>query len=176
VVRSREIAGARGLPMTRVAMARGCSSPGIFPDRLTPAVRLLQESGGAGSAARAKEQCEWKALDLRPAAGVRLPTSKEPAYENRYGALQGQAGIGGREERLIAQVFAQVARDKLGDGVSFVHVASSEAGKDGNPLVKLDAFKDFTAGIKERCEEAPVTVEMQPIGAYDAMDAGSSPA
>jgi hypothetical protein len=90
-------------------------------------------------------------------------------------------------ERLIGQVFAQLARDKptgmryqvfkLGDGVSFVHVGSSEAGgAEGNPLVKLEAFKNFTAGIKERCEEAPVTVEMQAIGAYDAMDAGSGPA
>jgi hypothetical protein len=83
-------------------------------------------------------------------------------------------------------VFAQLARDKpagrryqvfkLGDGVSFVHVSSSDAGKDGNSLVKLETFRGFTAGIKERCEEAPGTVEMQAIGAYDAVDAGSSPA
>ena len=89
-------------------------------------------------------------------------------------------------ERLIGKVFEQLARDKpagvryqvfkLGDGVSFMHVSSSAAGKEGNPLTQLDAFKAFTAGIKERCEEPPVTVEMQPIGAYDAMDAGSSPA
>ncbi|HXD40190.1 MAG TPA: hypothetical protein VN649_06485 [Ramlibacter sp.] len=82
-------------------------------------------------------------------------------------------------ERLISQVFAQLARDKpaglryqvykLGDGVSFLHVASSEAGKEGNPLTQLDSFKAFTAGIKERCEEPPVTVEMQPIGRYDQL-------
>ena len=84
-------------------------------------------------------------------------------------------------ENLIKQVFAQLARDKpagmryqsfkLGDGVSFVHIGSSESGgPDGNPLVKLEAFKNFIAGIKDRCEEAPVTVEMQAIGAYDSLN------
>jgi len=83
-------------------------------------------------------------------------------------------------ERLIGQVFAQLARDKpagmryqvfkQADGMSFVHVGSSQAGgPDGNPLVKLEAFKNFTAGIKDRCEEAPVTVEMHAIGAYDSL-------
>jgi hypothetical protein len=84
-------------------------------------------------------------------------------------------------ESLIRQVFAQLARDKpagvryqvfkLGDGLSFVHIGSSEAGgADGNPLVKLEAFKNFLAGIKERCEEAPVTMELHAIGAYDGLD------
>jgi hypothetical protein len=83
-------------------------------------------------------------------------------------------------ERLIGQVFAQLARDKPAgmrynvfkqpDGVSFVHIGSSLAGgPDGNPLVKLEAFKAFTAGIKDRCEEQPVTVELQQLGVYDSL-------
>ena len=82
-------------------------------------------------------------------------------------------------ERLIGQVFEQLGRDqpdgmryqvfKLSDGVSFAHISSFEgAAADGNPLVKLEAFTNFTAGIKQRCEEAPVTVEMQAIGEFDS--------
>jgi len=84
-------------------------------------------------------------------------------------------------ERLIGQVFEQLGRDqpdglryqvfKLSDGVSFAHISSFEAtAGDGNPLVKLEAFKNFTAGIKQRCEEAPVTVEMQAVGEFDSLN------
>jgi hypothetical protein len=80
-------------------------------------------------------------------------------------------------QRLITEVFAQLARDKpaglryqsfkLADGVSFVHVASSLGPE--SPLQKLGAFKAFAAGIKERCVEQPVSMEMEPIGAFDAL-------
>lgn len=78
-------------------------------------------------------------------------------------------------ERLIRAVFAQLERDKpqgmsyrvlrLADGVSFVHVASHDA--DGaNPLTELVAFREFLAGIKERCAEQPAAVEATAVGAY----------
>jgi hypothetical protein len=80
-------------------------------------------------------------------------------------------------QRLITEVFAQLARDKpaglryqsfkLADGVSFVHVASSLGAE--SPLQKLEAFKAFTAGIKDRCVEQPVAVELEPIGAFDVL-------
>lgn len=86
-------------------------------------------------------------------------------------------GLGDENQRLIEQVFAQLARDKpaglryesfrLADGVSFVHVATREAGADNSPLPKLETFKAFVAGIKDRCVEAPVQTEMEPIGRYD---------
>ena len=79
-------------------------------------------------------------------------------------------------EALIKQVFVQLAQNKPDgmryqvfkqpDGVSFVHLSAFDD-PNGNPLTKLDAFKAFTAGIKERCEELPVTVELQQIGRYD---------
>jgi hypothetical protein len=87
-------------------------------------------------------------------------------------------GMAAENERLIGEVFAQLARErpqglryqsfKLADGVSFMHVASSESA-EANPLPKLEAFKVFLSGIKERCEEAPATTEMQVVGAYDAL-------
>ena len=33
--------------------------------------------------------------------------------------------------------------------------------------LKVEAFKQFIAGVKERCEEPPVTVEMRIIGWFD---------
>ncbi len=79
-------------------------------------------------------------------------------------------------EGYVTKVFEQLKRDqpsglsyasfKLEDGVSFVHIASREAGDDSNPLGELVAFQAFTAQIKERCEEPPVTVDLQEIGSY----------
>jgi hypothetical protein len=79
-------------------------------------------------------------------------------------------------ERYIAGVFEQLKREqppglryasfKLGDGVSFVHIASHEAADGSNPLGQLPAFKVFTAEISERCEEPPVVVELNEIGSY----------
>lgn len=78
-------------------------------------------------------------------------------------------------ERLIKQVFEQLAREKpaglryqsikLADGVSFVHVASHD-GAGTNPLTQLEAFKAFVSGIKDRCVEQPVTVEAEVMGSY----------
>jgi hypothetical protein len=82
-------------------------------------------------------------------------------------------------QRLIEQVFAQLAREKtagvryqsfrMEDGVSFMHVATREGGPDDSPLVKLETFKAFVAGIRDRCTEPPVTVEVTAIGRYDGV-------
>jgi len=83
-------------------------------------------------------------------------------------------------EDLIRKVFAQLARDKpaglryqafkLDDGVSFVHIASSDAdGPQANPLPKLEAFQNFLADLKGRCAEQPMTTQTHPIGAYDSL-------
>jgi hypothetical protein len=79
-------------------------------------------------------------------------------------------------ERYIQAVFAELDREKpaglryasfkLADGVSFVHIASVETADGSNPLTALPTFKEFTARIKERCEEQPVTVELHEVGAY----------
>ncbi|MEJ6021348.1 hypothetical protein [Ramlibacter sp. PS4R-6] len=79
-------------------------------------------------------------------------------------------------ERLIGAVFAQLERDtpeglryqvfKGADGVSFTHVSAFDT-NDGNPLTKLTAFKAFTAGIAERCEEPPVTTQVEAVGRFD---------
>jgi len=81
-------------------------------------------------------------------------------------------------ESYIKKVFAQLERDrpagvhyasfKLEDGVSFIHVAATEPTESGgNPLTELSEFKAFSANIKDRCEELPVTTTLNEIGSYE---------
>jgi hypothetical protein len=88
-----------------------------------------------------------------------------------------KAGAVDENEKLIGQVFAQLARDKpagvryqvfrMPDGVSFVHLATSRA--EVNPVTTLEAFKQYTAGIRDRCEEPPVSARLEGVGEYDAL-------
>jgi hypothetical protein len=55
---------------------------------------------------------------------------------------------------------------RLGDGVSFVHIVSHEEGEGSNALTSLPAFKDFAAGVKDRCVAPPVRVDLTEIGSY----------
>jgi hypothetical protein len=78
-----------------------------------------------------------------------------------------------RNEALVRAVYDELAQAqpdglhyatfKLEDGVSFVHVASHDG---PNPLPGVEAFRVFTAGIAERCEEPPVSSEMTAVGSY----------
>jgi len=82
-------------------------------------------------------------------------------------------------QRLIEEVFAQLAREKTGglryqsfrldDGVSFLHIVTREGGPDNSPLVKLETFKAFVAGIRSRCVEPPVQTEAGPVGHHDSL-------
>jgi hypothetical protein len=79
-------------------------------------------------------------------------------------------------ERYITSVFEQLKREqpaglhyasfKLDDGVSFMHIVALETTDGSNPLAALSAFKAFTAEIGDRCEEPPVGVDLQEVGAY----------
>lgn len=75
---------------------------------------------------------------------------------------------------LIQAVFAQLVREAppglryasyvLPDGVSFVHLATTEG--PANPLLALSAFRAFTEQIKDRCEEPPRSSELEEVGSY----------
>jgi hypothetical protein len=77
-------------------------------------------------------------------------------------------------EALIAAVFAQLAELtpagldyevlRLADGLGFVHLATLSSAE--NPLLSLPAFKAFSADIKSRCEEPPVSTEAARLGSY----------
>ena len=83
-------------------------------------------------------------------------------------------------ERLIRKVFEELremspagiryASFKLADGQSFVHIATTDSADGGNPLTQTPAFKTFVSGVKDRCEEPPVTTELSEVGAYRFFD------
>jgi hypothetical protein len=88
----------------------------------------------------------------------------------RYRVKSGQAE---QNAALVRDVYAELAQTrpeglryvtyKLEDGVSFVHIASVDG---PNPLPGLAAFQRFLEGIAERCEEPPVTVEIEEVGSF----------
>ena len=77
-------------------------------------------------------------------------------------------------ESLIREVYKQLQAErppgfrystfKLSDGVSFVHLAIDE--DDLNPLPKLEAFKNFQAALKDRCDELPLVDHVTEIGSF----------
>lgn len=77
---------------------------------------------------------------------------------------------------LVRAVYAELARTQPAglqyetfrdsDGCSFVHVATIDTPDGSNPLRASQAFGAFTRGIADRCDEAPVTTEVESIGAY----------
>jgi hypothetical protein len=79
-------------------------------------------------------------------------------------------------ERLIRAVYEELERTapaglhyatfKLEDGVSFVHVASSETEDGRNPLLEVAAFREFQENVAARCEERPVAVQLDEVGAF----------
>jgi hypothetical protein len=50
--------------------------------------------------------------------------------------------------------------------MSFVQVGSFEAADGSNLLGALSVFKAFTAEIQDRCEEAPVDLDLNEVGFY----------
>ena len=67
--------------------------------------------------------------------------------------------------RKTAPAGISYASYRLEDGVSFVHIASTDDPAT-NPLQSLAAFKAFTAGVKDRCDVAPVTSVLHELGSY----------
>jgi hypothetical protein len=79
-------------------------------------------------------------------------------------------------EQYIARVYEQLKQErpaglryatfKLDDGLSFVHLVSHEAADGSNALAELSAFKAFTAGVRDRCDEPPVATDLHEVGSY----------
>jgi quinol monooxygenase YgiN len=90
----------------------------------------------------------------------------------RYKTKAAQADA---NEALVRAVFAELKSRapgglhyttyRMDDGVSFVHIATREAGEK-NPLATLPAFKAFQKELEARCVEPPVFSELTTVGAY----------
>lgn len=82
--------------------------------------------------------------------------------------------------RLVENVFEGLQKNSpdnvryasliLADGVAFVHIASVETADGSNPLTQSAEFKAFQAGIKDRCEEPPISSDVTVIGSYRLFD------
>jgi hypothetical protein len=81
-----------------------------------------------------------------------------------------------RNEALVRAVYDELQRTepaglryatvKLEDGVTFVHLASTETEDGRSPLPELTAFKEFQRGLGDRCDEPPVLTELSEIGSF----------
>jgi hypothetical protein len=79
-------------------------------------------------------------------------------------------------EELVRAVYDELHRTdpaglryatfRLGDGVTFVHLASHETEDGSNPLARVEAFARFQENIGERCDEAPVVSDLHEIGSF----------
>jgi hypothetical protein len=77
-------------------------------------------------------------------------------------------------EALVRAVYDELSRTdpaglryatfKLDDGVSFLHLASTEDGQ--NPLSQVIAFRRFQENIADRCDERPVVTDLSEIGSF----------
>jgi hypothetical protein len=77
-------------------------------------------------------------------------------------------------EELVRAVYDELQRTEppglryatfqLPDGVSFIHLASTEDGQ--RPLSQVEAFRQFQENIADRCDEAPVVTELREIGSF----------
>jgi len=87
-------------------------------------------------------------------------------------------------QELVEAVFASLNRDlpdwlryatfRLGDGVSFVHVASIETEDGTNPLQSVEEFAAFSREIADRCETPPEAQGATLIGSYRFLDDGGT--
>ena len=72
------------------------------------------------------------------------------------------------ELHQVAPPGFRYATFKLDDGLTFMHLAltEAEAEGDGRVLPTLRAFQAFREGLEERIDEGPVTTELDPIGSF----------
>ena len=87
-------------------------------------------------------------------------------------------------ERLMRAVYEELsalapeglryATFRLDDGVSFVHVATTE-GESPSPLAGLTAFRAFLDGVRERCDVPPHSSKAEVVGAYPRLVPEAAP-
>jgi hypothetical protein len=96
-----------------------------------------------------------------PTVIVRYRTKPERAEENQQLVEQVFAAL----DEIHATGFAY-ASFRLEDGVSFVHVVVEEDGPGSVSLADVPAFREFQAGIADRCDEQPVAAGATVVGAH----------
>jgi hypothetical protein len=92
---------------------------------------------------------------------IRYQTKPEHADEN---------------QRLVAAVYEELRdRDpggvhyvtlRLADGVTFLHLFTTDSDDGAKTLSGIAAFAEFQRGLSERCAEAPVAQDVTVVGSY----------
>ncbi|HEV3100846.1 MAG TPA: hypothetical protein VG426_00770 [Candidatus Dormibacteraeota bacterium] len=92
---------------------------------------------------------------------IRYKTKPESADEN---------------QRLVERVYAELkARDpgavhyatlRLADGVTFLHLFTTDSDDGANTLGGIAAFAEFLRDLPQRCAEAPVAQDVTVVGSY----------
>jgi hypothetical protein len=90
----------------------------------------------------------------------------------RYRVKPGQTA---KNEQLVRAVYDELERTefeglryatfKLDDDVSFVHIAV-ETGDGQRSLADVEAFKEFTKDIGERCDVPPEATGLREVGSF----------
>ena len=93
---------------------------------------------------------------------VRYKVKADKAAENEEFIKKVFEGL-----KEVSPAGLRYASFKQDDGLSFVHIASIETEDGSNPLTESSAFKAFQENIKDRCDEPPVAVSINEIGAYN---------
>ena len=96
-----------------------------------------------------------------PAVVVRYRTKPDRTEEN---------------QQLVEKVFAELdemhatgfgyASFRLDDGVSWLHVIVEDEGGGSVSLADVPAFREFQAGIADRCAEQPVAMAATVVGTH----------
>ena len=91
----------------------------------------------------------------------------------RYKVKPGQAA---RNTELVEAVYDELRRSspagfryatfRLDDGLTFVHLAVTEADDGSSPLSGNEAFQRFQEGIADRCDEPPAAAEVHEVGSF----------
>ena len=79
-------------------------------------------------------------------------------------------------QRLVERVYEELkaldpggmhyATLRLADGVTFLHVFTTDSDDGANVLGGVAAFNAFLKDLPERCAEAPVSQEITVVGSY----------
>ncbi|SRR5260370_41863281 len=79
-------------------------------------------------------------------------------------------------QRLVEQVYQELgARDpggvhyatlRLADGVTFLHLFTTDSDDAANTLGSIAAFAEFLRDLPQRCAEAPVAQDVTVVGSY----------
>ena len=90
----------------------------------------------------------------------------------RYTVKPGEEDLNADLVRAVYRELAELepagfryATYRLEDGRTFVHMAELEGG-GANPLPSVPAFREFQAGVRERCEWGPVAESAERVGRY----------